>query len=144
VNGSVGDDLSVIVEAGLMTSRYQDWRAGCGVPVQITIGAPKFWRGAQLVDGRLLAPWGLLDRSIPTDECRRRYVARLDARAVRVVALLARIARQHPGQRLMLLCFERVPEQECHRRWFASWFEQRFGLVVPELPPEGGQFRFPI
>jgi hypothetical protein len=146
VNRLAGD-LDVIAQAGVVTSRYQNWRAGCGVPVRITVGEPKFWRGPPLVDGTMLAPWGLLDRSIPTDECRQRYVARLDdARGDRMIALLARLARQNSGQRLVLLCFEDVHAgEECHRRWFAEWFERRHGIVVPELPADAeGQLRFPL
>jgi hypothetical protein len=138
------DDLDVIAQAGVCTARYQSWRPEDGVPVRITVGAPKFWWGAKLADGRVLAPWGLMDLSIPTDECRQRYVARLDARADRVVAKLAQIARQHPGERLVLCCFEDVAAgEECHRRWAAEWFEARYGIVVPELP-KSGQLQFPL
>jgi hypothetical protein len=144
VNGPA--DIDVIAEAGIVTSRYQDWQAACGVPVRITVGEPKFWKGPRLADGRTLAPWGLLDPSIPTDECRRLYVARLDAGAERTVAVLARMVEQHPGERLVLLCFENVHGGEvCHRRWFAEWFEDRHGIVVAELPAdrvsEQGQLR---
>jgi hypothetical protein len=117
----------------IVTGRYQTWKPEHGVPVRITVGEPKFWRGPALVDGRILAPFGLLDPSIPTDECPRLYLERLDDRADRIVAGLARIATEHPGQPLCLLCFEDVTKDECHRRLFAAWWEQRFGVVLPEV-----------
>jgi hypothetical protein len=65
---------------------------------------------------------------------RRRYQDRLEEKTDQFVAALADVARQHPAERLCVLCFEDVlAGQDCHRRWFAEWFERRFGVVVPEL-----------
>jgi hypothetical protein len=129
-DAAMTDDLA----GRLVTSRYQSWKPEDGVPVSITIGLPKFWRGPPLVDARLLAPWGLMDPAMPTDECRQRYEQRLDDQADRVVALLARIAAEHPDQRLVLCCYEDVETGEpCHRRWLASWLEDRYDLDVPEM-----------
>jgi hypothetical protein len=75
-------------------------------------------RGSSI--GRILAPFGLLDPNIPTDERRRLFLERLCDRADRIVAVLARITTQHPGQPLCLLCFEDVSKDERHRRWFAA------------------------
>ena len=94
-------------------------------------------RDPRLVDGRLLAPWGLVNGGkapFSLDERRERYERRLDERSDEVVALLARLAVEHPGEQLCLLCFEDVHAgQECHRRWLAEWIEDRFGIDVPEL-----------
>jgi hypothetical protein len=129
------DDVAALSACGIVTTRYASWRVADGVPVRATVGEPKFWRGPSLVFVRELAPWGLLDPQIPTDECRRRYVARLDAQAERVVVALAEVAGSHAGRRLCVLCFEDVHAGEvCHRRWFGEWFEDRYGIVVPELP----------
>jgi hypothetical protein len=122
----------------LRTARYQDWRPQHGVPVRISVGAPKFWRGRKLVDGRVAAPWGLIESAgkaaLSIDERRERYEQRLDEKGDEVVALLARIAVEHPGEQLCLCCFEDVHAgQECHRRWLAEWLEDRFGIDVPEL-----------
>jgi hypothetical protein len=129
----LADELELIAAAPLVTGRYQTWRRSDGVPCCITLGEPKFWgRRPPLVDLRVLAPWGVFDA--PLDEGRRLYRQRLDARADRIVAALARIAAEHPGEQLVLLCFEDVNAGEvCHRRWFAEWFEQRYGVVVPEV-----------
>ena len=124
-------DLAVLHSTTLVTSRYKTWRPEHGVAVQITVGAPKFGRWPDLVDGRIIAPYGLMD--LPTDEARRLYRQRLDDRADRVVATLASIATEHPGQRLVLLCFEDVHAgEECHRRWLADWLADRFRIEVPE------------
>jgi hypothetical protein len=123
------DDL----KGRLATGRYQTWRPSDGVPCSTTVGLPRFWGSRpQLEDARVAAPWGLLN--LEGDEFDRRYLARLDARADRIVATLADIAQRHPGERLVLLCFEDVHAgQHCHRRTFAEWWEQRFGVAVPEL-----------
>jgi hypothetical protein len=129
------DDVAALRACGIVTTRYVSWRTADGVPVRATVGEPKFWRGPSLVFVRELAPWGLLDRQLPTDECRRRYVDRLDAQAERIVSALADVARSHAGRQLCVLCFEDVHVGEvCHRRWFAQWFEDRYGIEVPELP----------
>jgi hypothetical protein len=129
------EDLAIIRATTIVTGRYQTWRPEDGAPVRITVGAPRFWGTRRpLVDGRLLAPFGLLSPSLPLDECRRRYEQRLDARADRIVSLLARIADEHPGERLVLCCFEDVEAgEECHRRWFAEWMQDRHGIAVPEV-----------
>ena len=89
------DGLELLRSTRIVTGRFATWEAAHGVPVRITVGEPKFWRGPPLVDGRILAPFGLLDPSIPTDECRRLYHERLDDRADWIVAVVARIATEH-------------------------------------------------
>jgi hypothetical protein len=127
-------DVEVLCATKLATTRYPDWRRESGVPLRITVGAPKGWKGPKLVDARLLAPYGLLGSDLPIDVRRELYEQRLDRRGVEVVALLARIAREHPGERLCLLCYEDLHAgRECHRRWLAAWIEDRFGVDVPEL-----------
>jgi hypothetical protein len=126
-------DLAVVRSTAIVTGRYRLWRPEHGVAVQITVGTPKFGRWPDLVDGRIMAPFGLLSEDMPTDEARRRYRQRLDDRADRVVAALASIATRHPNQTLCLLCFEDVHAgEECHRRWLADWLDDRYGIVVPE------------
>jgi hypothetical protein len=91
-------------------------------------------RDPRLVDARLLAPWGVFGRDLPSDVARERYERRLDEKGDEVVALLARLAVEHPGEQLVLCCFEDVHAgQECHRRWLAEWLEDRYDIEVPEL-----------
>ena len=126
-------DLAVVRSATLATGRYQTWRPEDGVPIRTTVGAPKFWRGPDLVDGRVMAPYGLLSDDLTTDEARRRYRQRLDEQADGVAAALATIATEHPGQPLVLLCYENVQAgEQCHRRWLAGWLADRYGIEVPE------------
>jgi hypothetical protein len=128
------DELAAIAAAPLMTGRYQTWRPEFGVPIRSTVGEYKGWRHGPIEFARPLAPWGLLSRSISDSEAERRYLDRLDKQADTVVAELAAIARRHPGQALVVLCFENVNAgQVCHRRWFARWFQQQFGIEVAEL-----------
>lgn len=55
-----------------------------------------------------------------------------------------RLAREHGGQRLVLLCFE-ADVSECHRGQFARWWQERTGQEVPELGgwPTGQKWRGP-
>jgi uncharacterized protein YeaO (DUF488 family) len=63
-----------------------------------------------------------------------RYVAGLDGQPEAIEQRLAELAAEHPGQTLVLCCFERVERGEhCHRRAFAEWWEARTGTAVPEL-----------
>jgi Protein of unknown function, DUF488 len=89
---------------------------------------------------RELAPYGIFGRGLAIDEARARYVDRLDRHAEEVVAELSAIARRHPGRVLCLLCFDDVHAGEvCHRRWFADWYEARYGIVVPEVVVPGAE-----
>ena len=127
----LAEDLALLAAAPLVTGRYAAFRPEHGVPIRSTCGAPKRFRGGPLVFARQLAPWGLLSPTISDDEARRRYVARLDDT---IVMFLAGVARAFPGQQLVVLCYENVHAgQHCHRRWFAEWFEGRYGIEVPEL-----------
>jgi hypothetical protein len=123
-----------LTDLTLTTGRYQTWRPVFGVPIRATVGEPKFWRGPELVVIRALAPFGIFGRGLTHDEARRRYLARLDRQAETILAALTDVARKHPGRQLCVLCFEDVHAgQVCHRRWFAEWFEQRYGVQVPEV-----------
>ena len=127
-------DLEELAAGRLVTGRYKTWRPGDGVAVRTTVGYPRFWRHGPLVFVRELAPYGVFGQGLDPDEGRRRYRERLDANAPAIVTNLAEIARQHPGEPLCLLCFEDVEAGEaCHRRWFAEWAKERYGIVVPEM-----------
>ena len=136
-------DLSVLAEAvegqgsPLVTGRYQRFDRRSGVPVRTTVGAPR-WKIDGLEFASTLAPYGIFGK-LPEAEMPVAYEARLEDHTGEVVRQLARLVDAHPGERLCLLCFDDVHAgEECHRRWFASWFERRFGIDVPELPPPSG------
>lgn len=128
-------DLAVLA-GRLVTGRYRAWRPEHGVPIRSTVGAPKFWTGPQLIHLKLITPYGLLDPAIDDATAERRYRSRLDDRAGKVVAVLAGIARAHPGRSVVVLCFENVHAGDvCHRRWLAEWMADRFGIKVDEVDP---------
>jgi hypothetical protein len=132
VEKALDDDL--ITSAGVVTGRYATWNSDHGVPIRTTVGTPRFWRHGPLVFIKELAPFGIFGQGLPVDVARTRYRDRLEAKADQFVAALADVARQHRGERLCVLCFEDVHAgQDCHRRWFAEWFQQRFGMEVPEV-----------
>jgi hypothetical protein len=128
-------DLELLRRAPLVTGRYQTWKPGEGVPIRSTVGYPRFWRHGPLVHARDITPYGVFGRDdLDGAAAQAAYVTRLDDLGDTVVFNLAAIARDHPGEQLVVLCFENVPAGEsCHRRWFAGWMEDRYGLVVPEL-----------
>jgi hypothetical protein len=119
----------------LWTGRYQSWRPGHGRPIRTTVGAPRWWTSPPLIQCRSVTPYGVFGREFASaDEMRSAYVERLDRTAGRVVAELTGLVRRFPDERLVLLCFDDVRAGvECHRRWFAHWWEARFDVQVPEL-----------
>lgn len=51
----------------------------------------------------------------------------------------AALRAAHGGQPLVLLCYEslRRPDEWCHRRMFAAWWEEQTGERVPEFRAPG-------
>jgi hypothetical protein len=69
------------------------------------------------------------------------YVAGLEEiGAERIAHLLRRISAEEGDRPLVLLCWEKNP-QECHRTQFAAWWQQRTGQRIEELRP--GQVESP-
>ena len=104
--------------------------------IRATNTAPRGWRGPPLVHVRSITPSPKVafDKSITDAEAEQLYLRQLDDLGDVVVGDWPIVARQHPGQALIVLCFEDVEAGEsCHRRWFAGWMRDRYGLVVPEL-----------
>jgi hypothetical protein len=124
----------------LATSRYQDFTPDMGIPIRITVGKPRFTFTHPLENVPALAPWELFSKQykgidhVPTE--RAVYRDRLESHVEAILASLAKVAARHPGRTGVLLCFENVRGgEECHRRWAADWFAERFGWDVPELDP---------
>ncbi len=122
----------------LFTNRYQAYQPPQGVPVRITVGAPRFQLTYQLRHVvRELAPRREYF-SKPLPEFTSVYRADLDSLgAARVAARLQEIAEVEKEHRLVLLCFEDLtdPAQWCHRRIFAKWWKDVTGDEVRELGP---------
>lgn len=118
-------------------------------PVRISLGLPKFWPAAAAFPYVAeLAPAGLIH--IEDDaEFERRYRTRLDR--IGVDTLRRRFEQIFPtvgNSALCLLCFEDLSAGDnCHRRTFAAWWQERTGASVPELelaevsPNAGAQLR---
>ncbi len=129
------DDLELLANAPLVTGRYQSWKPGDGVPIRSTVGYPRFWRHGPLWHATEITPYGVFGKGLDHDTARASYRRRLDRHAGAILVGLSQVARRHPGEPLVVLCFEDVHAGEvCHRRWFAEWFEERYGVAVAELP----------
>ncbi len=120
----------------LATARYSTFIDAMGVPVQTSIGRPKFPLRYDLTEqAKRLMPWGLLSADLSEADFTAHYRARLDKVGVDALRrLFYVISGRHGGARLILLCFEDVNAGKfCHRRVFAAWWEERTGHHVPEL-----------
>ncbi|MET8677019.1 hypothetical protein ABZW18_05320 [Streptomyces sp. NPDC004647] len=127
----------------LFTNRYQEYTSAQGVPVRITLGAPRFRLSYQLKHSvRELAPRReYFSRPLP--EFTTAYRADLDELGARWVAeRLRQITEAEGDHRLVLLCFEDLsdPAQWCHRRIFAAWWKATTGDTVRELSPMAEQY----
>ncbi|MEU2206243.1 DUF488 family protein [Streptomyces hygroscopicus] len=120
----------------LFTNRYQAYQPPQGVPVRITLGAPRSRLAYQLRHVvRELAPRKEYF-SKPLPEFTSAYRADLDRLgATWIAARLQEIAETEKEHRLVLLCFEDLtdPAQWCHRRIFAKWWKDVTGDEVREL-----------
>jgi Protein of unknown function, DUF488 len=124
----------------LATCSYRDYRRDMGTAVRITLGVPRW---ISLPDPRYskYAKWPYLkelapDRAwfdAPGDEFDRHYLAKLERYAADIERKLTWIEPEHG--RLCVLCFERNVKgpHDCHRRIFAEWGQERWGVEIPEL-----------
>ena len=114
----------------IFTSRYSnpELRSGKYTAVRISLGTPK-WKLGYNLDAEMpdLMPFGLLHKFD--------LYARLDQKGVqRILSQLQRF--ESLGKDVVLLCYEDIrkgPDDWCHRRTFADWWQQRTGEVIPEL-----------
>jgi hypothetical protein len=129
------EDLELLANAPLVTGRYQSWKRGDGMPIRSTVGYPRFWRHGPLWHVTGITPYGVFGKVLDEETARAAYGQRLDRHAGAILAGLAEVARRHPGQPVVVLCFEDVHAGQVYpRRWFAEWFEERYGIAVAELP----------
>lgn len=123
----------------IATCSYSRWSPEVGVPLVTSIGQPKWepWPTAHQIDD--LKPFGIFRRmdDKPLEERIAAYHSRLDGRRGQIEKRFADLAERYPGQPLVVCCWcnllaEDVGRRGCHRRWFAEWMLDRFGLAVPE------------
>jgi hypothetical protein len=119
--------------ATLWTARYAAADPRAAIPVQTSVGAPR-WVGYDLVQWDAVKPWGLLDVHDP-EEFTRRYRHRLHQRGRRILAELRDLELAYDGWPLLLCCFEdlRDGSRWCHRTVLSGWLSERLGVAVPEL-----------
>ena len=126
----------------LMTGRYATHHREDGVAVATSIGQPRWPLPYALEhEVRDLMPFGLFGRNLPWNEFEAAYRAHLERVGVeRLRKQLEDIAAQHPGEPLVLLCWEK-PGEPCHRRIAADWLEEHGLGPVREVRPVNGTTR---
>ncbi|WDZ83977.1 hypothetical protein [Micromonospora cathayae] len=122
----------------LFTNRYQRFQPDQGAPVRTTVGKPRFGLPYDLAGfAQLLAPtYSML--KMAEGPYRHIYLERLEAHGVDLISeQFAEIADKAGTDRLVLLCFCDLnvppPDNWCHRRMFAAWWEEQTNQEVPEL-----------
>jgi hypothetical protein len=124
----------------IYTARYSNRTiAASGLTaIRITLGAPRFRLPYSIAEtDKRFAPsreiFQTHDRGVFEVGMRDKLDRELGDRAVDV---LRAYDQAHGSNGLVLLCFEdvRKPGAWCHRQIVAAWIEERFEIVVPELP----------
>lgn len=106
------------------------------VPVQTSRGAPRWKLPYRYRRAMWLAPdnqtWALKG---DVEGFRASYLRQLEE--IGADEIVSRLAEIGNGLPVVMLCFEDLsqPGQVCHRRYAATFIEEKTGLVVPELEP---------
>lgn len=132
----------------IVTCSYKAYRRQMGTLVRVTLYPPRF---IHLPDPRWsdrdrlpflaeLAPRKSYFYAEP-DEFDRRYVSQLQEHADTILAKLAAIPAE--GGAIALCCFEQrvASGADCHRRVFAEWAAERWGVEIEEMDPAPGGCR---
>lgn len=121
----------------IYTSRYSnpELRTGKYLAVRISLGTPRWPLGYSL-DFEMpdLMPFGLLNKYDTQEEFEPAYFARLNQKGTEKIKFeFEHLGRG--GKDIVLLCYEdiRKPDNWCHRRSFAKWWEMKTGQAIPEL-----------
>lgn len=104
------------------------------VYASIAVGKPKMDFEFKLEDAYVLKPFGIFGKNLTDEEYKRLYLERLDRIGVDKIR---RVLREIQGDKknLILMCFERNRE-ECHRSWFAEWWQEKTGEIIEEYGSE--------
>ena len=128
-----------------VTARYQTLSLDGGrlgqayAGVRTTIGAPRFPLKYQLAGAAvgMLPParlFSALRDGSSWDEYESGYRAHLDKVGVQAIEQELEAIQSRAGRPLALLCFCDIEDGgNCHRRVFASWWQEKTGEMVPEL-----------
>jgi hypothetical protein len=125
----------------LVTCSYTGYRRDMGTAVRISLGAPR-WISLPNPAYSRYSRWPYLAELAPTreylkspyDVYKPQYLAQLDRLSADIDRKLGWIEAEHGA--LVLLCFEKRPDnitEWCHRRLFAEWYQERTGIIVPEV-----------
>lgn len=127
-----------MLDLQLFTDRYQTHDPADGLAVRTTLGMPRFALRYPLV-GHVphIAPSRDIFRINSRDRFRSLYRARLDSFGrVQIQTALEEVAFRGGDTRLVLLCFDDVSKDWCHRQFFAEWWLDQTGDPVVELQPK--------
>lgn len=101
-------------------------------PISISLGLPKFYISYKIADRIYsLAPGRDYFRA-SEEVFTEKYIEQLERMGVdRVVEIIGKFAEQ--GKDIVLLCFEDIDKDMCHRTLLANWIKEKKGLEVLEL-----------
>ena len=121
----------------LATSRYQNGtaivRSGL-VPVRTSNGYPPFRLPYELSEVcRLLMPNRSIIHLTDPNAFATIYLAKVERHWDEIVSQLEATSAHHGGAGLVLLCFEDLSKDWCHRRILADYITERTGQMVKEL-----------
>ena len=125
----------------LSTSRYQRFHPDQGVAVRTTVGRPRFRLDYPLAGhATLISPMVWMLRIADEQHYRTAYTDMLATTGLDAIRHeLTTIATAAGNDRLVLLCFCDLtipaPNNWCHRRIFADWWQTQTGDEIPELAP---------
>ena len=104
------------------------------VYASIAVGKPKTDFEFRLEDAYILKPFGIFGKNLTDEEYKSLYLERLEKIGVEKIR---RVLREIQGNKenLILLCFEKNRE-ECHRSWFAEWWQEKTGEIIEEYESE--------
>lgn len=120
----------------IVTTSYKSFKPDMGVPIQTSIGNPKFWRGPSLTQAKVFYPYVTFKKHTEKTMAEKSviYQNSLDKYSSQIETMLDSFTVIAGGKPLVLMCYEDVLAGEvCHRRWLAEWFKTRYDLEVPEL-----------
>ncbi len=121
----------------LYTSRYQSQaliqKSGL-TPVSTSVGSPRFHLQYTLLDhlAEITPPREIIHYGL--ERYRPLYLAKLEKIGVaKIIKAMEAIVDRSKKDGLVLLCYEDIAKEFCHRRLFAEWIEEKAGIVIPEL-----------
>ena len=123
----------------LYTSRYQRFQPTQGAPIRSTVGHPRFRLDYRLAGhARSITPLRWMLELNDESRYRTAYIDLLTTQGLATIQEeLTAIAAAAGNDELVLLCFCDLtvppPDNWCHRRIFADWWQQYTGVEVPEL-----------